>query len=180
VFRNRDFQVNLINADNDFKKLENKVSAHVEICAAGQEHIPQIQLVKGRTRYFWVSLPFKKVPKMMVDECFAMVTTCLNELAQLDLICFLIWLESFVKRCFSKNIYCPSILSYLPNSYMGREWDSGGVPDEVIDKHVQFSAALKEDLLFVTSNRTSIIILSPSHDADLVHCTTSSDLFVKS
>ena len=73
--------------------------------------------------------------------------------AQLDPICFLVWLESFVKRCFSKNIYCPSILSYLPNSYMGREWDSGGVPDEVLDKHVQFSAALKEDLLFVTSKQ---------------------------
>jgi len=56
VFRNRGFQVNLINADNEFKKLENKVSAHVEICAAGQEHIPQIQhsirFMKDRTRCF--------------------------------------------------------------------------------------------------------------------------------
>jgi len=71
VFRNCGIQVNLINADNEFKKLENKASAHVEICAAGQ-HIPQIehgiQFMKDRTRYFWVSLPFKKVPKMMVDD----------------------------------------------------------------------------------------------------------------
>ena len=52
-----------------------------------------------------------------------------------------------------KNIYCPSILSYLPNSYMGCEWDSGGVPDEAHDKHIKFSAALKEDLLFVTSKQ---------------------------
>ena len=42
MFRNWGFQVNLINADNKFKKLENKVSAHVEICAAGQ-HLPQIE-----------------------------------------------------------------------------------------------------------------------------------------
>lgn len=57
-----------------------------------------------------------------------------------------------MKICFSKNIYCPSILSFLPNSYMGLEWDSGGVPDVVLDKHIQFSAALKEDLLFGTTS----------------------------
>jgi hypothetical protein len=82
VFRNRGFQVNLINADNEFKKLEHKVSAHVEICAAGQ-HIPHIErgirFLKDRTRCFWVSLPFKKVPKLMIDECLTMVTTCLND-----------------------------------------------------------------------------------------------------
>jgi hypothetical protein len=42
VFRNRGFQVNLINADNEFKKLEDKVTTHIEICAAGQ-HIPRIE-----------------------------------------------------------------------------------------------------------------------------------------
>jgi hypothetical protein len=82
VFRNRGFQVNLINADNEFKKLEHKVSTHVEICAAGQ-HIPHIErgirFLKDRTRCFWVSLPFKKVPKIMIDECLTMVTTCLND-----------------------------------------------------------------------------------------------------
>jgi len=71
--------------------------------------------------------------------------------AQLDPNCFLVLLESFVKHCFSKNIYCPSILSYLPKSYMGLEWDSGAVPDVALDKHVQYSAAFKEDLLFITS-----------------------------
>ena len=70
---------------------------------------------------------------------------------QLDPNCFLVLLESFVKRCFSKNIYCPSILSYLPNSYMGLEWDNGAVPNVALDKHVQYSVALKEDLLSITS-----------------------------
>jgi hypothetical protein len=82
VFRTRGFQVNLINADNEFQKLEHKVSAHVEICAAGQ-HIPRIErgirFLKDRTRCFWVSLPYKKVPKLMIDECLTMVTTCLND-----------------------------------------------------------------------------------------------------
>jgi hypothetical protein len=82
VFRTRGFQVNLINADNEFKKLEHKVSVHVEICAAGQ-HIPRIErgirFLKDRTRCFWVSLPYKKVPKLMIDECLTMVTTCLND-----------------------------------------------------------------------------------------------------
>jgi len=35
--------------------------------------------MKDRTRCFWVSLPFEKVPKIMVDECLIMVTTCLND-----------------------------------------------------------------------------------------------------
>jgi hypothetical protein len=82
VFRIRGFQVNLVNADNEFKKLELKVAAHVEICAAGQ-HVPCIErgmrFLKDRTRCFWGSLPFKKVPKLMVDECLTMVTTCLND-----------------------------------------------------------------------------------------------------
>jgi len=34
--------------------------------------------MKDRTRCFWVSLPFKKVPKIMVDECLIVVTACLN------------------------------------------------------------------------------------------------------
>ena len=82
VFRNRGFQVNLINADNEFKKLENKVTTHIEICAAGQ-HIPRIErgirFMKDRTRCYWVPLPFKRVPKIMVDDCITMVTTCTND-----------------------------------------------------------------------------------------------------
>jgi hypothetical protein len=83
VFRNCGCQVNLINADNEFKKLENKVTAHVEICAAGQ-HIPRIKrgirFMKDRTHCYWVPLlPFKKVPKVMVDDCLIMVTTCTND-----------------------------------------------------------------------------------------------------
>ena len=54
----------------------------MEYCAAGQ-HVPRIERavrsVKDRTRCFWVSLPFKKAPKIMVDECLVMVTLCLND-----------------------------------------------------------------------------------------------------
>ena len=38
----RGFTVSVINADNEFQKLEHKVSAHTEYCAAGQ-HMPRIE-----------------------------------------------------------------------------------------------------------------------------------------
>ena len=38
-----------------------------------------IRSVKDSTRCFWVSLPFKKAPKLMVDECLVMVISCLND-----------------------------------------------------------------------------------------------------
>ena len=82
VVRRRGFEMNTINADNEFQKLENKVSAHVEICAAGQ-HVPRIERgvrsVKDRTRCRWVALPFKKAPKIMVDECLIDIISCLND-----------------------------------------------------------------------------------------------------
>jgi len=33
---------------------------------------------------------------------------------------------------------------------MGLEWESGGLPDEILDKHMLYSSALREDLLHVT------------------------------
>ena len=35
---------------------------------------------------------------------------------------------------------------------MGLEWESGALPDEILDKHMLYSSALKEDLLYVTSH----------------------------
>ena len=82
LLRARGFTVSIINADNEFQKLENRVSAHLEICATRQ-HIHRIERdvrsVKDRTRCFWVPLPFKKAPKLMVDECLIMVISCLND-----------------------------------------------------------------------------------------------------
>jgi len=67
VFRNRGFRINIINADNEFQKLEHKVTAHVEICAAGQ-HIPPIErgirFMKDRTRCSWVPLLSKRFQKL--------------------------------------------------------------------------------------------------------------------
>ena len=85
LLNHRGFKTPIINADNEFSKLEGKISTHIEICGAGQ-HIPRIErgirTIKDRTRCFWVSLPFKKVPKLMVDECLTMVITCLNDFPQ--------------------------------------------------------------------------------------------------
>jgi len=85
LLNNRGFKTPIINADNEFSKLEGKLSTHIEICGAGQ-HIPRIErgirTIKDRVRCFWVSLPFKKAPKIMVDECLHMVITCINSLPQ--------------------------------------------------------------------------------------------------
>jgi hypothetical protein len=35
--------------------------------------------MKDRTHCYWVPLPFKRVPKIMVDDCITMVTTCTND-----------------------------------------------------------------------------------------------------
>ena len=65
--------------------------------------------------------------------------------------CFLVSYANFMKRRMGENIYCPGIQSYLPNSCMSLEWESGGVLDELFDKHTLLSNALKEDLLFAAS-----------------------------
>ena len=82
VFKRRGFNIDLVHADNEFLKLDDKLSIPIEFCAAGQ-HVPRIERgirsLKDRTRCFWVPLPFKRVPKLMVDECLVMVTTCLND-----------------------------------------------------------------------------------------------------
>ena len=76
--------------------------------------------------------------------------TVTNE-TMIDTKCFLVWYDNFEKRCLGKNIYCPGLKSYMPNSCMGLEWESGGVPDELLDKHTLLSNALKEDLMFAAS-----------------------------
>ena len=53
VIRQRGFKLDTVFADNEFAKLEHKISAALEICGAGQ-HIPSIERearsVKDRTR----------------------------------------------------------------------------------------------------------------------------------
>jgi hypothetical protein len=71
-FTKRGFKISIVNGDNEFKKLEGKLSVHIEICGAGQ-HIPRIErgirYFKDGIRCYFVGLPFKKVPKLMIDEC---------------------------------------------------------------------------------------------------------------
>jgi hypothetical protein len=75
----------------------------------------------------------------------------------LDTSCFLVWYENFVKRCLGKNIYCPCLRAFMPNSCMGIEWETGGVPDELIEKYALLSNALKEDLMYSASKQESIL-----------------------
>ena len=82
LFRKRGLNLEVVNADNEFQKLDGKISAHLEICASGQ-HVSRIErairTIKDRVRCFWVSLPFKRVPKIMIDDCLVMVISCLND-----------------------------------------------------------------------------------------------------
>jgi len=53
--------------------------------------------MKNRTHCYLVTLPFKKVPNIMVDECLTMVTTCTNDFPN--------------KNVFSNNMSPASIVS---------------------------------------------------------------------
>ena len=83
MYVTRGFTINVVHGDNEFRKLENKLGVHVNICAARQ-HIPRIErgirTLKERVRCCWVSLPYRKAPKLMVDENVIDMTSCLNDL----------------------------------------------------------------------------------------------------
>ncbi|GFH56494.1 hypothetical protein CTEN210_12970 [Chaetoceros tenuissimus] len=70
VHNNRGFTIELVNGDNEFDRIKGKVNATVETCAAN-EHNPfiekEIRFVKDRQRCDWDKLPYKQVPKIMVD-----------------------------------------------------------------------------------------------------------------
>ena len=71
LYNNRGFTVELVNGDNEFERIKGKVNATVETCAAN-EHNPfaerEIRFVKDRQRCYWDKLPYKQVPKIMIDE----------------------------------------------------------------------------------------------------------------
>ncbi len=87
VFKRRSFDIGVVNTEIKFQKLVKKISVYLEICAAGQ-HVPRIEravhTVKDRTRCYWVSLPFERVPKIMIDECLANVVSCINNFPAKD------------------------------------------------------------------------------------------------
>ena len=71
LHNNRGFTIELVSGDNEFERIKGLVNATVEVCAAN-EHNPfierEIRFVKDRQRCYWDKLPYKQVPKIMIDE----------------------------------------------------------------------------------------------------------------
>ena len=77
------FSITTVHGDNKFCKIEGSVGTHVNICAAMQ-HVKRIErairTLKERVRCCWVSLPYTKAPKLMIDKIVTNMTSCLNDL----------------------------------------------------------------------------------------------------
>ena len=60
-YKDRDITIETLHADGEFRKIENRVDAVVEFCAA-DKHIDRVErrirVVKERICCYWVSLPF--------------------------------------------------------------------------------------------------------------------------
>ena len=71
LHNNRGFTIDLVSGDNEFERIKGLVNSTVETCAAN-EHNPfierEIRFVKDRQRCYWDKLPYKQVPKIMIDE----------------------------------------------------------------------------------------------------------------
>ena len=81
LYNDKGVTIDVIHADGEFRKVEALVTTEVECCAAG-EHVDRIErrirVIKERTRCYWVDLPYKKAPKVMVDENLFEINEWLN------------------------------------------------------------------------------------------------------
>jgi len=81
LYTDRDVNIETLHADGEFRKIEGRVDTTVECCAT-DEHIDRIErrirVVKERARCYWVSLPYKRAPKLMVDENLFEINGWLN------------------------------------------------------------------------------------------------------
>jgi hypothetical protein len=76
------FQVGTVLMDNEFKKLRNLVPVLAVNTTAAKEHVPEvkqrIRLIKERGRGILNTLPFKKMPQIMLIELIYHVVLWLN------------------------------------------------------------------------------------------------------
>ena len=81
LYNDRGVTIDVIYADGEFRKVETLVTTEVECCAAN-EHVDRIErrirVIKERTRCYWVALPYKRAPKVMVDENLFEINEWLN------------------------------------------------------------------------------------------------------
>jgi hypothetical protein len=81
LYKDRDVTVETIHGDGEFRKVQGQVNATIECCAAN-EHVDRVErrirMIKERTRCYWVTLPYKRAPKLMVDENLFDINEWLN------------------------------------------------------------------------------------------------------
>ena len=91
VYKKRGFQVCVVQADNEFDPLRAELAADLEIdlnCAAADMHVPEVEreirTIKERGRCVYATLPFKKIPAMMVDALVVHAVKWLNSFPATD------------------------------------------------------------------------------------------------
>ena len=76
------FQVGTVLMDNEFEKLRNLVPILAINTTAAKEHVPEVErkirLIKERGRGILNTLPFKKMPRLMLIELIYHVVLWLN------------------------------------------------------------------------------------------------------
>jgi hypothetical protein len=76
------FQVGTVLMDNEFEKLQNCVPILAINTTATKEHVPEVErkirLIKERGRGIQNTLPFKKMPRLMLIELVYHMVLCLN------------------------------------------------------------------------------------------------------
>ena len=82
LYARREFQVGTVLMDNKFEKLRNLIPVLAINPTAAMEHVPEvkrkIRLIKERGRGILNTLPFKKMPRLMLIELVYHVVLWLN------------------------------------------------------------------------------------------------------
>ena len=82
LYARRGFQVGTVLMDNEFEKLRNLVPILAINTTAAKEHVPEVErkirLIKERGRGILNTLPFKKMPRLMLIELIYHVVLWLN------------------------------------------------------------------------------------------------------
>jgi len=81
MYGGRGINIENVHADNEFAKIRDDINSNLICCAANEdvERIERrIRLIKERNRCYWVNLPNKKAPKVMIDENLFDINEWLN------------------------------------------------------------------------------------------------------
>ena len=82
LYLNRGFKINVAYMDNEFAPLELEIPGMTVNCYAANEHVPEaervIRVIKERVRAVFCTMPFKKIPALMLVELIRFSIMWLN------------------------------------------------------------------------------------------------------